>query len=619
MTAPPEIPLLPLAPKRQGPWIGIAVIGLLVLFAGLAIDSMRRKSVTVDEMVYFTAGYYHLKTGRFDFNTTNPPLMKLLSGFPLLYLQPDLPAIGSDPSEWNEIVQWQFAREFLYQNTVDADRILFWARLPTVFLGVLLGWMIWRFGSSLYGGRGGLVALFFYALSPNILAHSRLGTQDLALSLGMFATVWTFWRFLAAPSWGRQFAFASVFGCAVATKTTALFFGPILVLCAALVLWRRDEIGLWKDQFLVARVDPARRVRRKFVSLLVAFVAMIPVVVLVLNLAYAFDGTFSPLSTIVDPAKICAKLGLGTGTLAAVVGFLTDIPLPVPEPFLQLVKFQASRVRSGNSLYFMGELSRTGWYTLMPFAFLIKTPIATLILVATSLLGCVRWGRERTVEWMLLVSAGFVMALFCYLRSVSVGLRYILPMYPFLFVLIGRLARLEGPWDATRAVGRFATRAFLLGLMGWCAFGTVKLHPHYLAHFNEAVGGREQGHKYLVDSYLDWGQDLRGLKDYMDRRGWKSIRLAYFGSADARYYGIDYEYLPSVGLAPNGSDGRWWYETKPEELTPLQVEGGPIAISATLLAGVFFPGYYKPLQSLEPTATIGSSILIFEPSKDQAK
>ena len=98
---------------------------------------MRQKSVTVDEIAYIAAGYYHLQTGRFNLNMTNPPLMKIVSALPLLVLEPALPEIAGDPSAWDIIRQWQFSREFLYANTVDADDLLFAARLPVVGLGVL--------------------------------------------------------------------------------------------------------------------------------------------------------------------------------------------------------------------------------------------------------------------------------------------------------------------------------------------------------------------------------------------------------------------------------------------------------------------------------------------------
>jgi hypothetical protein len=156
----------------------------------------------------------------------------------------------------------------------------------------------------------------------------------------------------------------------------------------------------------------------------------------------------------------------------------------------------------------------------------------------------------------------------------------------------------------------------LVIILGWYAIGTIRIYPNYLPYFNELVGGPGNGYKYLADSFVDWGQDLPALKTYMEERDMDSIRLAYFGSGDASYYGIDYEYLPSVGLTPTQPGQKWWYEPGADSPETLDLAGGPIAISVTLLAGIFYPGYYDSLRDLEPVGNVGHSILIFNPNEE---
>ena len=156
----------------------------------------------------------------------------------------------------------------------------------------------------------------------------------------------------------------------------------------------------------------------------------------------------------------------------------------------------------------------------------------------------------------------------------------------------------------------------LLILSVWYLLGTLSIHPHYLAYFNELIGGPKNGYKYLVDSNLDWGQDLKGLKHYMDEKGIKKIKLGYFGSADASYYGINYDYLPSVGLAPKEPGQYWWYEMDRDEKNQLPAQKGIIAVSATLLAstgwmGSLFGKSYQWLREYEPVDNVGYSILIY--------
>lgn len=136
--------------------------------------------------------------------------------------------------------------------------------------------------------------------------------------------------------------------------------------------------------------------------------------------------------------------------------------------------------------------------------------------------------------------------------------------------------------------------------------GTLRHHPDHLAFFNELVGGPDQRYHYLVDSNLDWGQDLKGLKEYLDERGIGRVKLSYFGTVDPALYGLEYEWLPSFHLpAPPGA----------RAVLPTT---GTIAISATNLVRVYLDGYGRGkgllnwLLAYEPVARIGHSIFGYE-------
>jgi hypothetical protein len=125
-------------------------------------------------------------------------------------------------------------------------------------------------------------------------------------------------------------------------------------------------------------------------------------------------------------------------------------------------------------------------------------------------------------------------------------------------------------------------------------------YPTPLAFFNVLGGGPSHGSDYLVDSNLDWGQDLKGLKRWMDSNELKNINLCYFGSADPAYYGIQHTALPGNGFMEAGK---------------LPSLPGYVAISATNLRGVYFPEhlrkFYAPLLKQEPLRRIGFSIFIY--------
>jgi hypothetical protein len=137
----------------------------------------------------------------------------------------------------------------------------------------------------------------------------------------------------------------------------------------------------------------------------------------------------------------------------------------------------------------------------------------------------------------------------------------------------------------------------------WYVVASLFIAPHYLSYFNEIIGGPDKGYKYLVDSNLDWGQDLKGLKKYMDDHAIKRISLSYFGIDSPKRYGIEYDWLPSHHL----------YNPRPENEKKFPVNRF-LAISATNLQGVYLEpkDMYKWLREYEPVAKIGYSIFIYD-------
>ncbi len=198
--------------------------------------------------------------------------------------------------------------------------------------------------------------------------------------------------------------------------------------------------------------------------------------------------------------------------------------------------------------------------------------------------------RSAAFLWLPVV----VYLAFTFTRGLQIGHRHLLPIYPFLFVAAGRAANLAG---------RAGVRVVVLALVAWYAVGTLAVHPHYLAYFNELAGGPRNGYKRLVDSSLDWGQDLKGLRAWMDARGVARIKLSYFGSADPSYYGIDADALPGYS-APH-----------PVRVTREVRPGDLVAVSATNLQGVYLDPEDRPLMERfrrsTPIDQVGYSILIY--------
>lgn len=563
---------------RVGWGRAIAVLVLTAAFVLQAVLSMRQKSVTVDEITYVAAGYYHLRTGDFELNMTNPPLMKLLAGLPLLALDPEIPELDGDPSRWNAIEEWQFARRFLYDNRVDADRMLFAARLPFVAMGALLGLLVFAWATQLYGSSAGLLALGLYAFSPNLVAHTRLTNQDLGVTLLVFASAYGFWGYLTRRRLGALGASAVLAGCSLVTKSTAGLIAPIFGLTFLVLCLRSPDFGTDARLPGVGLVPPERpRLRQIATALAIAAIFALASLA-VLNLAYGFQGS------------------------------LSGIPL-VPSAFARAIRFQLKLAAHSGGVYFDGTIHEPSlWYILAP-TLLLKTPLPSLALGVLAALDLARRRVQREAELIAALTVAIFLAFVLWRSNLGSQLRYVLPIFPFCFVMIGRLVRGGLP---RRPFTRAVAALLAVGYVG----GTLAVHPHYLAYFNALAGGPANGYRWIGEANLDWGQDLRGLARWMEAQGVERIPLGYFGSADADHYGIEYDYLPSVGLAPRRPGERWWYEMEPGGAAhPLPA--GRIAVSVSLVQGAqwvgpLFGSTYRWLLELEPVDTIGHTIHIYE-------
>ena len=212
-------------------------------------------------------------------------------------------------------------------------------------------------------------------------------------------------------------------------------------------------------------------------------------------------------------------------TIAALVGWVDTYQL-LPNAFSEGFLHGQGLVQ-GRPSFLAGSYSNFGWWYYFPIAFLIKTPLALLALFFVGLVSSVRRGRILSLDGEAFLVVPIVLFLGVAMTStLNIGLRHILPIYPFVIVLAVVAARALADGKAKHGP---AICAVLLAA-GVLEFASV--YPNNLAFFNRAVGGPSNGFRYLADSNIDWGQDLKPLKGWMDRNQVAHINLAYFGVAD---------------------------------------------------------------------------------------
>jgi dolichyl-phosphate-mannose-protein mannosyltransferase len=545
-------------------WMGMTGSFLLILaFLVQGLGFLASNSQTSDEAVHLAAGYSYLTRGDFRLNPEHPPFIKELCALSVL-LAYGIP-FHPDDRYWRVAEEWRIGRDFLYRSPQPWEKILFAGRLPNLLLGVALVGLIGWWARRLWGDWAALTAMALSAFEPNLIANACLVTTDVGAALFTFLTLYLLWEYTAAPTWNLLIGSAVSMGLALASKySTVILIGiaagvigcHILLCGGSFTFPRRKAAGAKKNS---AAPGAGERILDAFAP----FVLLCAVAALVILAVYRFQG-FS-------------TWWVGLNRVLA-------------------------HQEGGHHAFFMGEYSTQGWWSYFLVAFLVKTPIGTLGLIAASLI-FFRAGsplQRREVVFLLLPVA--ILLLAASEGRINIGLRHILPVYPLLIVLGSRLATLNWP-----VVARVAAVGIPVGL---AAASSLSVAPHQLAYFNELVGGPDQGLRYLSDSNIDWGQDLKGVKAYMDREGIPMIYLAYFGNPPPAALGIRFQYAPGFGhLDPPSLD-----------ILPPGAPREILAISVCMLQGLF-PGnrdLYAWLWDRAPVGKVGYSIYLYDLTSDPA-
>ncbi len=592
----------------------LILISILALVFALAILSSLGDSATSDEPPHIVAGYTYLKLHDMRLNPEHPPLLKDLAALPLLFLKLNFPENSfawqqpDGPYWWH---QFNLGGEFLYNSGNDPDKILFFARLPMICLLIFCGFFIFLFAKEFFGEKVAILALFFFAFSPTFLAHGRFVTTDVGAAFGVVLATFFFLKALKNPTL-KNIIFAGIaLGISQCLKFSLILIIPFFVI---LTLTWMIVFKEWKKPLKV---------------LILAFCFWILVVWIVyglqiygypperqlrdtkINLESFSGGSQSIKETCLSPKSI-EKI---KRCLAEIVIWASNKPLirPLAQYFLGLL-MASQRASGGHTTFFLGEISASGWKTYFPFVYLIKEPLAfhILSLIALSYFALKikepLWKRpmERMKNFIKenFVEFSMILWLLIYWTTslkahLNIGVRHLLPAFPFTMILVAKGIVF---WLENTNFKKLSLTLFSI-LIFWQTISVLKIFPHFLAYANEIVGGPDNLYLYTVDSNLDWGQDLKRLKEWVEKNKIQKIYLDYFGGGNPKYYlGEKYE--------------GWWGQRNPKELS----KGSFLAISATSLqGGKGLPakgfdqpwGYYLWLEGKKPFAKIGYSIFVY--------
>ena len=637
-------------------WVALVVVALLAVHVGLAIHSLLGENPTVDEVAHLPAGVTYWQKGTFKLYHHNPPLVKLVAAIPVVLANPKTAPLY-ELKAWTEDSHPTFGERFALENVGRYLDLFARARMLMPLFSVLGGLAVFAWSRRLYGTWGGLLSLTLWTFCPNILAHGRLVTSDVAAASFAVASTYLFVRYLDRPTWQRAALAGLALGLAELTK-----FSLILL------------YGFWPTLALVRLALGPKPLgwTRELIPMLVQGLAIVALSVVVIDLGYGFEAVGQPLGRFEFASKSLTvprppgqfsptspnnllnsawryRVNRFRGTL------LEKLPVPLPRHYVlgfdeQKIETEGvpryffnpnlpedDSVKSGYSVYLNGELRRSGWWYFYLATLAYKVPEGTWLLVAlgglllmTTRRPLISWGDEFAV---LALPVG-VLAAMSFLTDICLGLRYILPIFPFVFVATGKIA----PWiiGLGQRSRRFAT-GLVVAALGSNVLAVALIHPHYLAYFNQVSGGPDHGSEHLIDSNLDWGQDLLALGRWLrTNHPGRRVGLAYFGQVNPSLLkvggneaGFDWFLPPALGTFEAMSTNSSIMIGPAKRLTP-----GLYAVSASIVRGLPWRFYdsvslvaprlawqaawaadsnaFAYFAKLQPVAKIGHSIFVYE-------
>lgn len=513
------------------------------LFVALAVARVMatypRFCQTYDEPVHVAMGLEWLDRGTYTLELQHPPLARI---FDALALRIDGRHYPPGP-----IVLTDSAAPIRKGNAIlggpdDYQRNLTLARIGVLPFLLLAAFVVFHWTRWVAGSEAAVAAVALFTFVPPILGHAGLATTDMALAATLIAAVYALVRCVERPNVGSVTLFAIALAAAVLSKFSGIpFFAAIAIV---LLLTRRP------NKLAIARI-----------------VIAIPIAALLIWAAYRFSIWPTSLYGFA-PNDFMAMLGTSTAPPDRTLFFLlSHFRLPAPEFFAGLAHL-GEHTLFGHPSYFLGQIRSHGVWYFFPVIIAVKTPIAFLILAALG-------ARKASIP----VLSGAAIVVVAMASRINLGVRHALPIYPLL-AIAGGIALVE-LWQRRRAIAVLLT--------AWIAVSSLLAHPDYIAYFNELA--MQHRDRIVVDSDLDWGQDLPRLREAVAARGIDRLWIAYFGSTDLSRYPI----APAIRRLPPRTRVRGW-----------------IAISKTSLKGAYGSAHdYAWLEQQTPVQEIGRSMLLY--------
>ncbi|MEO5356472.1 MAG: glycosyltransferase family 39 protein [Nitrospirae bacterium YQR-1] len=555
--------------KRKIRYI-LALLGLCATFACIAVVSVKDDGLTIDEIVHIPSGFAALRDQNFIINLEHPPLYKMIAAVPLLFqninYKTDLIFSGSE-YESNEI------NTFYTLNKSNYDNILFAGRVALIVFNTFLLFILGMLLRQIISPVPALLGVFFIAFEPNFFAHARYITTDAGVALFSVLSLTAFGIFLKKQRSTYLYLTALFLGAALLSK-----FSAILIYLFILVF----QIFYELKQFF--KPDGVKTFKKIFFNSALILIAPWLLVYLVIFGAAMHVNT--------NQLNYKIKNGLHTTESTSETSiFLRPV-------FIYKIGFNHVTIRSrlGHQQshlpqYLNGEVRvNKGWWYYFPLALLYKETPTLLVLFALSLILFWRKNTEaHPLEKLLLFFSGIYLCV-SITSDLNIGIRHILPMITSLTLQAIMLLSRQQFWLKYK---------LWYGAVAFQLFSLISIYPYYTAYFNVFAGGPANGYKHLLDSNLDWGQNLKRLYFWAQKNKIESITVHSWMETYSDLFDegkIFKHRLSSENGKPKGYLA--------------------ISITAIELGGKFLPKGYERLErmylrNMKPVAVVAHSFLVY--------
>ena len=526
----------------------VVAVGLLLAFMALLSGAAaRRESVTIDEIAHIGAGVSYLQKLDLRMNVEHPPLAKVLAALPLV-----LHGIHADYSHvsWtfsskgvNEFLgEWVFGH-WLIMHWNDTHTTVLWARAPMLLITLLLGLVIYGFGSQLGGVWGGPLCLSVYASMPAFLAFGPLVITDVAITLFWILAVWQLPEMWRSPSRGTVVRFGLILAGAFLSKFSS---GLLFFVFVAFALSLRWHSVPEQPTEKAARRAWRRRAWRNLAKATLWAALFVYIFYFVLSWNQPTDS-FSliphfPASPLLRRLLMPLWLYLGGVALFAVSA-------------------------GSRPTYILGHAYSHGVWFYFPTLFVLKSALAFLLLLLLAIVLAMVLKRRRTggqpsaiptgkeLEWRAVWISLIIFVGACMVNRLDLSIRHFLIPLALLVLLLAPVPRMlqslrDSNWRGAQ-VGSWATMV----LAATCLATAAWAYPNYIPFLNALSMGRP-GYLLLNDSNIDWNQSLPQVEDFVQQRGLNRILLDEYGFSEPTAY-VPQAQLWSCQEAQPSDAGQW--------------------------------------------------------------